>query len=219
MKFVTNYPRHMTGDLLRAVHDLPKVSPYLHVPAQSGSDAVLRRMRRHYTEAQYREMLHRIRETVPGASVTSDFIVGFCGETEADFEKTRELVRDGRFKISFIFKYSARPGTKAAEQFADDVPHAEKQRRNNELLAVQNAVSEEENHPFVGRSVEILVEGPSKTSLKQAGSEMDRQLVGRTICDRIVVFDGPETLIGQVLPVTIQQATAFTLFGSVRPCS
>ena len=96
------------------MRDLPKCSPYLHVPAQSGSNAVLKRMKRGYTVEEYREMLARIRATVPGAAVTSDFIVGFCGETDADFEPTVDLVRESRFKNSFIFKYSHRPGTKGA---------------------------------------------------------------------------------------------------------
>jgi tRNA-2-methylthio-N6-dimethylallyladenosine synthase len=213
LKFVTNYPRHMTDDLLAAVRDLPKVSPYLHVPAQSGSDAVLGRMKRGYTAGEYREMLDRIRRTLPDAAVTSDFIVGFCGETEEDFQQTVELVRDGRFRNSFIFKYSARPGTKAAEQYEDDVPEEVKRRRNNELLVIQNAISHQENRPLVGRTVEILVEGPSKTSHKRAASGASTQLVGRTVCDRIVVFQGPQELTGHLVPVTIRKAGAFTLFG------
>jgi tRNA-2-methylthio-N6-dimethylallyladenosine synthase len=215
LKFVTNYPRHMTDDLLMAVRDLTKVSPYLHIPAQSGSNEVLLRMKRGYSVEEYCEMLARIRETIPGAAVTSDFIVGFCGESEDDFQKTVDLVRQGRFKNSFIFKYSARPGTKAAELFDDDVPEAVKRRRNNELLAVQNAVSMEENQPFLGRTVEILVEGPSKVSRKKTTDETTVQLVGRTACDRIVVIDGPRELTGIILPVVIEKVDAFTLFGSV----
>ena len=114
---------------------------------------------------------------MPGAAVTSDFIVGFCGETEADFQATMELVRWGRFKNSFIFKYSPRPRTKAAELYADDVPEEVKRRRNNELLAVQNAISLEDNQPFLGREVEILVEGPSK-SAPQAPGRRRRGAVG-----------------------------------------
>lgn len=227
IKFVTNYPTHMTDELLRAVRDLPKVSPYLHVPAQSGSDRVLQRMRRSYTVAEYREMLDRIRATVPNAAVTSDFIVGFCGETEEDFQQTADLVREGRFKNSFIFKYSTREGTLAAERYEDDVPYDVKQRRNNELLDVQNAISEELNRPFVGRRVEILVEGPSKAAVKQeqagdscecgegkqAGSDGAIQMVGRTHCDRIVVFDGRREMAGRIVSVEVADATAFTLFG------
>ncbi len=217
LKFVTNYPKDMTDDLLQAVRDLPKVSPYLHVPAQSGSNAVLHRMKRGYTVEDYREMMARIRETVPDAAVTSDFIVGFCGETDEDFEQTVELVRESRFKNSFIFKYSERPGTKGAELFPDDLPEEVKKRRNNELLAIQNSISEEDNQPLIGRTLEILVEGPSKNALKQDPSEVagPMQLTGRTHDDRIVVFDGNPRQIGQLLPVTMYDANAFTLFGEV----
>ena len=213
LRFVTNHPRHMTAELLEAVRDLPSVCPYLHVPAQSGSNRILRRMKRGYSVEFYCEMLDRIRETTPHAAVTSDFIVGFCGETEDDFQRTAELVREGRFKNSFIFKYSPRPGTYAADHYADDVPEPAKRRRNHELLAIQNAISEEENRPFLGRTVEILVEGPSKSSRKHAASAPGTQLTGRTTCDRIVVFDGPETLVGRIVPVRIRQTSAFTLFG------
>lgn len=213
IRFVTNYPRHITADLLQAVRDLPKVCPYLHVPAQSGSDAMLQRMKRGYTVGQYREMLAAIRQTVPHAAVTSDFIVGFCGETEEDFEKTVELVREARFKNSFIFKYSPRPGTKADDLLTDDVPEEVKRRRNNDLLAVQNAICAELNLPFVGQTMEILVEGPSKAARKRGAAGEAVQLTGRTRCDRIVVFDGPAALTGQFAPIEITHADAFTLFG------
>jgi tRNA-2-methylthio-N6-dimethylallyladenosine synthase len=213
LKFVTNYPRHMTGDLLDAVRDLKSVSPYLHVPAQSGSDRVLARMKRGYTAGQYRQMHDEIRRIVPHAAVTSDFIVGFCGETEDDFQATVRLVQDLRFKNSFIFKYSARPGTKAAALLADDVPEEVKRRRNNELLAIQNAISHEDSLPLIGRTLEILVEGPSKTSLKRAEEGPVVQLTGRDPCDRIVVFDGSRELVGTIVAVEITEANPFTLFG------
>jgi tRNA-2-methylthio-N6-dimethylallyladenosine synthase len=227
IKFVTNYPKDMTPELLSAVRDLPKCSHYLHVPLQSGSNAVLQRMKRGYTVEQYRDMLAMIREMIPDASVTSDFIVGFCGETEEDFQQSVDQVRDCRFKNSFIFKYSARPGTKGHELYADDVPEEVKKRRNNELLAVQNDISEEDNQPFIGRTVEVLVEGPSKAARKQHDHDHDHdgdascdgseplQLTGRTNCDRIVVFDGNPRQIGQLLPISIYDANAFTLFGAV----
>jgi tRNA-2-methylthio-N6-dimethylallyladenosine synthase len=213
LKFVTNYPRHMTRGLLEAVRDLPKVSPYLHVPAQSGSDAVLQRMKRGYTVAEYREMHAMIREVLPHAAVTSDFIVGFCGETENDFQQTMALVRELRFKNSFIFKYSTRPGTKSAELYADDVPEEVKRRRNNELLMLQNVISYEENLPLQGQTLEILVEGPSKASLRQPAEKPVLQLTGRSTGDHIAVFDGPRSLIGQIIPVEITEISAFTLFG------
>ena len=215
IKFVTNYPKDMTDDLLTAVRDLPKCSPYLHVPAQSGSNLILQRMKRGYTVEQYREMLQRIRQMIPEASVTSDFIVGFCGETDEDFAQTVELVEQARFKNSFIFKYSQRPGTKGAELHSDDVPEDVKRRRNNQLLEIQNRISEEDNLPLLGRSVEILVEGPSKAAIKQGQDGDLLQLTGRTHCDRIVVFEGNRRQIGQILPVTIYDVSAFTLFGTV----
>jgi tRNA-2-methylthio-N6-dimethylallyladenosine synthase len=215
LKFVTNYPKDMTNDLLSAIRDLKKVSHYLHVPLQSGSDAVLERMRRGYTVADYRDMMARIHEYIPDAAVSSDFIVGFCGETEEEFQQSIELTEECRFKNSFIFKYSERPGTKGAENLPDDVPYKVKQRRNNELLAVQNAISEDENLKFIGRTVEVLVEGPSKTAQKQGAEGEVLQLMGRTNCDRIVVFEGNRRQMGKILPVGIYDAAPHTLHGTI----
>jgi tRNA-2-methylthio-N6-dimethylallyladenosine synthase len=224
LKFVTNYPKDMTDDLLTAVRDLPKCSPYLHVPAQSGSNDVLARMKRGYTVEDYREMFGRIRATIPEAAVTSDFIVGFCGETDEDFQKTYELVAECRFKNSFIFKYSERPGTKGAELYADDVPFEVKNRRNNELLELQNRISEQDNQRLLGQRVEVLVEGPSDKARRAGGISLPVspsedggivQLTGRTHCDRIVVFDGNPRLIGQIIPVAVYDVAAHTLFGAV----
>lgn len=215
IKFVTNYPKDMTDDLLQAVGDLPKVSPYLHVPAQSGCDRVLAAMKRGYTVGEYWEMLHRIRERVPDATVSSDFIVGFPGETEESFQKTVELVEAARFKNSFIFKYSPREGTKAVA-LGDTVPEEEKKRRNNELLEVQSRISQEDNQAQVGKIVEILVEGPSKQTLKSADEDSPvKQMTGRTHADRIVVYTGNERQAGELLPVKIVDATPYTLFGEV----
>jgi tRNA-2-methylthio-N6-dimethylallyladenosine synthase len=214
VKFITNFPRDMGDDLLDAVRTLPKVCPYLHVPAQSGCNTVLKRMKRLYTVEYYREMMDRCRARVPGVAISSDFIVGFCGESEESFERTCDLVRDAGFKNSFIFKYSPRPGTKADELFPDDVPEGVKRRRNNDLLAIQNAVSLDDHRRRVGETVEVLVEGPSKLGLK-ADASGPKQLTGRTRSDHIVVFDGNERLIGETVSVNIDAATAFTLFGSV----
>jgi tRNA-2-methylthio-N6-dimethylallyladenosine synthase len=216
IKFITNFPRDMTDDLLDAVRELPRVCPYLHVPAQSGCNDVLKRMKRLYTVEYYRDMLRRCREQVPGVAVSSDFIVGFCGETEESFQRTCDLVREAGFKNSYIFKYSSRPGTKGHELFADDVPEEVKKRRNNDLLAIQNRVSLADHRGRIGRRVEVLVEGPSKVALKhdvQVGPAV--QLTGRTRTDHIVVFEGNERLTGQAIEVDIEEATAFTLFGRV----
>jgi tRNA-2-methylthio-N6-dimethylallyladenosine synthase len=216
IKFVTNYPKDMTRRLLETVRDLPKCSPYLHVPAQSGSDEILKRMKRGYSVSDYLEMMERIQDILPEAAVSSDFIVGFCGETDADFQKTVQLLQHCRFKNSFIFKYSVRPGTKAAELLEDDVPESVKQQRNNELLAIQNQISQEDNLRFLGRTVQVLVEGPSKLSIKRADQGPLRQMTGRTHCDRIVVWDGNERQAGNLLKVLIHDASSHTLFGSVE---
>ena len=248
IKFVTNFPRDMSDDLLQAVRDLPKVARYLHVPAQSGCNDVLKRMKRGYTVEEYREMMSRICQIVPDCAVSSDFIVGFCGETEESFQKSMDLVRECRFKNSFIFKYSPRPGTKADELLADDVPEEVKRRRNNEMLQLQNEISEEDNVRLIGREFEVLVEGLSKSAKKEAaeaqtdallhnesqtepstiggaaGVANDRssgphdqhpQLVGRTRCDRIVVFDGNPRLVGNLARVHIYDCTPTTLIGSI----
>lgn len=216
IKFVTNYPKDMTRELLETVRDLPKCCSYLHVPAQSGSDEVLKRMKRGYTVADYMEMMQRIREILPNASISSDFIVGFCGETDEDFEKTVALVKECRFKNSFIFQYSVRPGTKAADLLPDDVPADVKQWRNNELLRVQNEISAEDNLRFLGSRVTVLAEGPSKVSIKRGETGPLRQMTGRTMCDRIVVWDGNERQAGETLNVLIHDVSATTLFGSVE---
>ena len=216
LKFVTNFPNDMTDDLLQAVRDLPRVSRYLHVPAQSGCDDVLKRMKRMYSVALYDDMMQRIRETIPGVAVSSDFIVGFCGETDASFQKTVDLVERARFKNSFIFKYSPRTGTKADTLFNDDIPEDVKKHRNNDLLAVQNRISLEDNRGFIGKAVEVMFEGPSKFTAGDAPVDGITQLTGRTWCDRIVIFDGHTRLIGQFLPVQIEEVTAVTLFGKVE---
>ncbi len=216
IKFVTNYPNDMTDDLLRAVRDLPKVARHLHVPAQSGCDEVLRRMKRGYTVGLYDDMMQRIRAILPEAAVSSDFIVGFCGETEPSFEKSVAMVERWRFKNSFIFKYSPRLGTKADTILIDDVPDEVKKRRNRDLLAVQDAICLEDHRAFVGRTVEVLVEGPSKSAAsREVAPGGFGQLVGRTTCDRIVVFDGPGRLVGRFLAVEIEGVGAVTLFGRV----
>jgi tRNA-2-methylthio-N6-dimethylallyladenosine synthase len=219
IKFITNFPRDMTDDLLQAVRDLPKVSPYLHVPAQHGSNEVLKRMKRGYTIEQYEEMLTRTRETLPHVAVSSDFIVGFCGETDREHELTCDLVRRVRFKNSFVFKYSPRPGTKAYGNLPDDVPEMAKKARNNELLAIQNQISLEDNRRYVGETVEVLVEGPSKSASKADDAKSAEngpiQLTGRTHGDRIVVFSGNERLAGSFVEIRIEAVTPTTLIGSI----
>ncbi|MFM8892265.1 MAG: MiaB/RimO family radical SAM methylthiotransferase, partial [Planctomycetia bacterium] len=231
IKFVTNYPRDMTADLVAAVRDLPKVSHYLHVPAQHGADTVLTRMKRGYAIGEYMEILGRVREAIPHAAVTSDFIVGFCGETDAEFQATLDLVRTAGFKNSFIFKYSPRPGTKAFDRQPDDVPEAVKKERHQALLEAQTAVSLAGNVPFIGTRQQVLVEGLSVREERRlsrgddgrtdaaaepgGGPDQATQLTGRTMCDRIVVFDAPLRLVGRLVDVDIQAAGAWSLAGVV----
>jgi tRNA-2-methylthio-N6-dimethylallyladenosine synthase len=216
VKFITNFPLDMTDDLMQAVRDLPKVGRYIHVPAQSGCDSVLRRMKRMYTVGIYEDMLARLRATVPDVAVSSDFIVGFCGEDEDSFARTVGLVERSRFKNSFIFKYSTRQGTKADDLYADDVPEPVKKRRNNELLALQAAISLEDQRRLIGRTFEVLVEGPSTSTTRRLGWDGVPQLTGRTACDRIVVLGGHERLAGRFVKVLIEDASAVTLFGRVE---
>ena len=218
LKFVTNFPKDMTDDLLQAVRDLPKCAKYLHVPAQSGCNTMLKAMKRGYTIEDYREMFGRIRSTLPTAAVSSDFIVGFCGETEEAHQKSLDLIRECRFKNSFIFKYSPRPGTKANDLLADDIPEDVKKRRNQEMLVLQNQISAEDNAAFIGRRVEVLVEGPSKSEVKrgessEAGGPV--QLTGRTTCDRIVVFPGNPRLAGSLTTISVDDCTPTTLIGNI----
>ncbi len=215
IKFVTNYPKDMTVDLLQAVRDLPKCSHYLHVPAQSGSNRVLELMKRGYTVEDYDDMMGRIRDILPQAAVSSDFIVGFCTETDHDFAQTMDLVARYRFKNSFIFKYSERPGTKGAEILADDVPLEVKKARNQQLLQLQNEISREDNQRFLGTTVAVLVEGPSRNAVERGETGPLMQMTGRTHNDYIVVFDGNERQAGQLLPITIYDAHSHTLFGEV----
>jgi tRNA-2-methylthio-N6-dimethylallyladenosine synthase len=207
IRFVTSHPSLMREPILRRVRDLPKVCEYLHMPAQSGSDDVLRRMRRGYTVARYLEIVERAREIVPGVEVASDFIVGFPGETEADFEASERLVRRVGFSQCYIFKYSPRPGTRAAD-LEDDVPDEAKRERNERLLAAQEEVQRRKNAAEIGREVEVLCEGRSRGDA--------RRLAGRTRQNRIVVFEGEEAeLVGALARVTITDATPLALYGSL----
>ncbi|HEY1922920.1 MAG TPA: MiaB/RimO family radical SAM methylthiotransferase, partial [Tepidisphaeraceae bacterium] len=228
LRFVTSFPRDFTNEALMAMRDCPRICRYLHAPAQHGSDRILKLMNRGYTVAQYRDFLNRAREFMPDVSVASDFIVGFPTETEEDFTATMNLVQESRFKNSFIFKYSPRPGTTAIDRFKDDIPEETKRRRNNELLAVQQKASEQFNRELVGQTVEVLVEGESKLVARREapanGVELgwlkpkpksETQLVGRTRGDQIVVFDGPPTLKGQLTKIKITKAQSLTLFGQI----
>jgi len=214
IKFVTSYPsQEFFDDILRVMADSPKVCEYLHLPAQSGSDKILRAMNRHYSSRQYLELLDRARAVVPGIAVAGDFIVGFPGETDEDFQATVDLVEKARYKNAFIFKYSPRPGTAADKRLQDTVPADVKQRRNAELLAVQERISGELSRDFLGQQVKVLVEGLSKKSHVNVDVDQNPQLVGRTAGEWIVVFNGPDSLTGTFAQVKITSVSPLTLFG------
>jgi tRNA-2-methylthio-N6-dimethylallyladenosine synthase len=237
LRFVTSFPRDFTDEALQAMRDCDRICRYLHVPAQSGSDRMLKMMNRGYTAGQYLDFIDRARGYMPDLCIASDFIVGFPTESDDDFAQTVEMVQRCRFKNSFIFKYSPRPGTVAIDRFKDDVPEDVKRRRNNELLAVQSRICAQNNRAMIGQAVQVLVEGESKLVSKAAaypssnGVELgwekrrqvreesaDRtQLVGRTRGDQVVVFDGERSLKGQLIDLEIVDARNLTLFGKLQP--
>jgi tRNA-2-methylthio-N6-dimethylallyladenosine synthase len=204
IRFITSHPSFVRPSLIEAMRDLPKVCKYLHFPAQSGSNPVLKAMRRGYTVERYLEIVDTLRAEVPGIELASDFIVGFPGETAEDFDKTIALMERVRFQNSFVFKYSPRPGTDAAA-LPDDVPEEEKKRRNEALLALQERQSLKHNQQFVGRQVEVLGEGVSK--------RVATRQTGRTDTNQIVNFDAGRDLTGQFAMVDITAASPTSFLG------
>jgi tRNA-2-methylthio-N6-dimethylallyladenosine synthase len=215
IRFVTSYPaEEFFDEILYAMADSPKVCNYLHIPAQSGSDKILRAMNRRYTAARYLEMLAKAREIVTDIAIAGDFIVGFPGETQADFEATVDLVKKAHYKNCFIFKYSPRPDTTADKRLEDNVPLEVKKNRNIELLAVQEKISEKLSAEFLAKEVKVLVEGLSKKPhLDSVQSDGNPQLIGRTATDHIVVFNGQPSLTGRFANVKITKTSPLTLFG------
>lgn len=211
IRFITSHPRFMTSELIDAMAGLEKVCEYLHLPVQSGSDAVLRRMLRTYTVDRYRRVVEECREKVRGLALATDVIVGFCGETDAEFQETVKLMEEVRFHGAFVFRYSERAGTRAAAEQADDVPDEVKRERNQVLLRLQSRVSTEILRERVGGVEEILVEGPSKLD--------PSRLTGRNRANQIIVFPGraDEGLAGNLIPVRITEATSLVLVGERVP--
>lgn len=167
IRFVTSFPADWDEDIFRVMRDCPRICPYLHLPAQSGSDRILKAMKRGYTTAQYLRLIDTARRYIPDIALAGDFIVGFCGEDEGDFQATVELVERVQYKSIFVFKYSPRPGTPADRNRADDVPADVKAARNNALLAVQRAISMRQKRALIGQAVDVLVEGYSKLARKR----------------------------------------------------
>ena len=206
MRFTTSHPREFSERIIECYRDLPKLVSHLHLPIQSGSDRVLSAMKRGYTALEYKSIIRKLRAIRPDLCLSSDFIVGFPGETEAEFEQTLKLVRDIAFDLSFVFIYSPRPGTPAAN-LADDTPHEEKVRRLEALNEVIEAETARINQTMIGTVQRCLVEGVSKKD--------PDQLQARTANNRVVNFTGQPRLINQMVDIEIKEAFTFSLRGEV----
>jgi tRNA-2-methylthio-N6-dimethylallyladenosine synthase len=205
IRFASPHPRHVPMRLIEAVRDLPKVCKAFHLPVQSGSTRVLAAMRRRYTRESYLELVDRLREMVPGITLTTDMIVGFPGETNADFEETLSLTRAVRYESMYSFKYSPRPNTLAQKRYPEDVPDAEKTRRIVALQALQREIQIELHEAEVGSRVDVLVDSVSRRRAWE--------LSGRTFGNTVVNFPGPREWLGRTVPVRITRAGAYSLAG------
>jgi tRNA-2-methylthio-N6-dimethylallyladenosine synthase len=204
IRFTSPHPKGYGDDLVAAYGRLPKLVESAHLPVQSGSDRVLKLMHRGYTRERYLEIIRKLRSMKPNIGVTTDLIVGFPGETEADFEDTLSLIREVEFDQAYLFKYSERRDTPAA-RMPQQVPQEVREERLARLLRVVNEVAGRRYEALVGKLVEILVEGPSRKN--------PERLTGRTQCNKIVVFDGAERHLGQVMDVRVVKTGSFTLYG------
>ncbi len=205
VRYSTSHPKDCSEALLHVHAERPNVCNYLHLPVQHGNTDVLRRMRRTYTRDEYLALVERARAIVPGLSLSTDLIAGFCGETEAEHRDTLSLMEQVRYDHAFMFCYSERPDTYAARKYADDVPEAVKKRRLGEIIALQNRLSLENNRREIGTVQTVLVEGPSKRS--------NAQLCGRADSNKMVVFDRQDVEKGRYVRVRITDCTSATLLG------
>jgi tRNA-2-methylthio-N6-dimethylallyladenosine synthase len=204
VRFTSPHPKGYGDDLVEAYGRLPKLVESAHIPVQSGSDRVLKLMHRGYTRGHFLSLIAKLRRMQPAIGLSTDLIVGFPGETEADFEETLSLAREVGFDQAFVFKYSERRDTPAA-QMPGQLPQAVREERNQRVLEVVNATGARQHKKFVGRQVQILVEGPSKKN--------PARLTGRTRCNKIVVFEGSARHHRQLMDVSVTRAGSFTLYG------
>jgi tRNA-2-methylthio-N6-dimethylallyladenosine synthase len=204
IRFTSPHPKGYGDDLIDAYARLPKLCESAHLPVQSGSNRVLKLMHRGYTREKFLGIIKKLRAAKPGIGITTDIIVGFPGETEDDFEETLSLAREVEFDNAYIFKYSPRRDTPAAEM-PDQVPQKIREERNQRLLETINEIGARKYENFIGRRTQILVEGPSKKNAAR--------MSGRTRCNKIVLFDGTERHRGQIMDLKITRAGSFTLYG------
>ena len=206
IRFMTSHPKDISDKLIAAYGTCEKLCHYIHLPVQAGSSKVLREMNRHYTREAYLQKVEKLRAVDPDMAISTDIIVGFPGETEAEFEETLSLCEEVRYDSAFTFLYSVRKGT-PAEKFEDQIPEEVKHERFNRLVDVINRISAEKNAAYVGRVEKVLVDGPSKTNSKTYG--------GRTETFKLVNFEGRPEMIGQIVTVEITDANTFSLVGRV----
>jgi tRNA-2-methylthio-N6-dimethylallyladenosine synthase len=205
IRFLTSHPNYFTEELMRTVAELPKVMPHIEIPVQAGDDEVLARMKRGYTQADYRRIVEKIRKLIPGASIATDIIVGFPGESEEQFMQTYRLLEDLRLDVAHLARYSPRPGTVAQRRMVDDVPEEEKMRRFRMLEALQERISAEINATYLRQRVEVLFEEKVKERWK-----------GRTPTNKLVFVESQEDLRGRILPVTITWTGPWSMLGRVE---
>lgn len=214
IRFSTSHPKDITDEVLHSMARHPNICRYIHLPLQSGSTRVLQHMNRSYTREWYLAKVRRIREVMPDCGISSDIIAGFCTETQEDHADTLDVMESSRFDFSYMFMYSERPGTLAAKRYADDVPEAEKRRRLNEIVALQNRMSLESNRANVGRVFTVLVEGDSRRS--------DAHWMGRNSQNKVVVFPKPAeggVGPGDYVDVRVHDCTQATLIGTLSSSS
>jgi len=204
IRFTSPHPKGYGDDLIDAYGRLPKLVEHAHIPAQSGSDRMLKLMHRGYTRERFLGIVEKLRRVKPEIGISTDIIVGFPGETGKDFEETLSLAREVEFDLAYIFKYSTRKDTPAAEM-PDQLPQAVKEERNQRLLTLANEIAARRYEKFVGKQTQILVEGRSKRNLAR--------MMGRTRCNKTVVFDGSERHRGQLMNLKITRTGSFTLYG------
>ena len=211
LRLTSPHPIGFRDDLIDAISRLSKMAEHIHLPLQSGSNKILRAMHRAYTAEKYVDLVQRIRQARDGIAITTDIIVGFPGEMESDYKQTRDLVEQIQFDNAFVFRYSPRRDTPAAEM-PDQIAEHVKEERNQDLLRIVNESTRRAGERLVGCNVEVLCEGPSKTN--------QARLMGRTRTNKIVVFEGDEELGGELVDVRVQQANGFSLYGTpVLPIS
>ena len=205
VRFATSHPKDMTDAVLHAMASYPNICKSIHLPLQSGSNAMLTKMNRKYTRESYLERIDAIRRIVPGCAISADIIAGFCGESDQDHQDTLSLMKEVGYDYAFMFKYNVRPGTYAAEHFQDDVPDKVKSDRLTEIINLQSELSEKSKMKDIGKEVEVLAEGISKKSKDQ--------LFGRTSQNKVVVFPRKNNNIGDYVKVRIIKCTPATLIG------